>query len=736
MLSLLVVSALALTFNVQPVRASGTVYIRADGSIDPPTAPITTVDNITYTLTGNITSDADGIVIERDNMMLDGASYTVQGAGAGTGFYLSNRFNVTIRNVIVREFEDGIYLSNSQNNTISGNIVTANHHDGILLEYSSFNSIANNNSSANGDGSVGPDQDGIELRHCHHNNVVNNDFIANIYDDGIELWDSTFNNVVGNHIVGNVYGVWDSYSNTNNKIYHNCLIGNTNNARIGANVYDIWDDGYPSGGNYWSDYNSSDLFSGSHQNETGSDGIGDSPYIIDANNRDNYPLMNPWVPYENGTIYIRADGSVDPSGAPILRKGDLYTLTSNITSNADGIVIERDNMTLDGAGYTVQGTGSENGISLAGRSNVTIKDMTIREFSTGVYSTSSDNNTFSGNNIATRDHGIILDSSSGNNSISGNNITANYRYGIWLYSSSNNSVSGNNITASYGYGIWLYSSSNNSVSGNNITANHLAGICLDSSSGNNSISGNNIANNYDGIILDSSSGNNSISGNNITANNEVGIALASSSGNSIFHNNFANNAQQVYSSSTDVWDDGYPSGGNYWSDYTGVDLHSGPYQNETGSDGIGDTPYVIDSSNMDNFPLMSPYPSHDVAVAGVVAAPTYVCQGYGCLLEVSLASKGDYAERFNVTVYANMTDTGNATVIHTFENVTLNSRDSTTLSFMWDTTGFDLGEYTIGAYATPVQGEINTADNTLVDGTVEIIPGMTGGGGGRMPYMD
>jgi hypothetical protein len=53
-----------------------------------------------------------------------------------------------------------------------------------------------------------------------------------------------------------------------------------------------------------------------------------------------------------------------------------------------------------------------------------------------------------------------------------------------------------------------------------------------------------------------------------------------------------------------MWDNGYPSGGNYWSDYTGTDLYSGPYQNETGSDGIGDTSYDIDVNNRDNYPLM------------------------------------------------------------------------------------------------------------------------------------
>src|SRR4030066_683466 len=95
------VSISSVTLKVQSVEASGTFYIRADGSIDPPTAPISTFDNVTYTLTGNITSDADGIVVERDNIVVDGAGYTVQGTGASgsKGIDLTGRSNVTIKSM-------------------------------------------------------------------------------------------------------------------------------------------------------------------------------------------------------------------------------------------------------------------------------------------------------------------------------------------------------------------------------------------------------------------------------------------------------------------------------------------------------------------------------------------------------------------------------------------------------------------------------------------------------------
>jgi len=119
---------------------------------------------------------------------------------------------------------------------------------------------------------------------------------------------------------------------------------------------------------------------------------------------------------------------------------------------------------------------------------------------------------------------------------------------------------------------------------------------------------------YSGISLLHCRDNNISS--NILLNNYRGIAVNCSSNNLIFHNDFMNNTQQVYdyswdnpdySPSTNMWDDGYPSGGNYWSQYTGNDTYSGPFQNITCSDGIGDTPYAIDQNNKDRYPLMLPW---------------------------------------------------------------------------------------------------------------------------------
>jgi len=293
----------------------------------------------------------------------------------------------------------------------------------------------------------------------------------------------------------------------------------------------------------------------------------------------------------SGTIYIRADGSVDPPDAPISSIDNItYTLTDNIVVDvpewSSAIVVERNVIVVDGAGYTLQGTEAREsrGIDLTGRSNVTIKNMEIKAFSYGIWLVDSSNNSICGNTVTNNDYGIILLFCS-NNSIYGNNITNN-DYGNMLDFSSNNNISRNNITNNTN-GIRVYNSSDNIISGNNIT------------------------NNTNGILLSRSS-NNTLCGNNV-ANNDKGIYPYYSYNNLIYHNDFINNGQQVdIFESTNTWDDGYPFGGNYWSDYTGVDFYNGPYQNETGSDGIGDTPYIIVDLydyDWDNYPLMSPWAS-------------------------------------------------------------------------------------------------------------------------------
>lgn len=504
LLFLLMASSLVAVLDVQPALADGAIYIRTNGSVDPPTAPVFTIDNRTYALTDDLANES--IVVQRDNIVLDGAGFTLQGSGSGIGIDLSSRRNVTVENTNVQGFSEGIYLYSSSGNIVSGNNVTANSVGGVVLYSSSNNNISKNGMANNYNGTYTlPYGDGVLLRENCNNNVISRN---NITDDNIGIYydfdysSSNSNVVFGNNITGNHwFGIM--LFGSDNMFFHNNFVNNTYHDVISffcdscpVQPVNFWDDGYPSGGNYWSNYNGTDTNSGPKQNETGRDGIGDVPYSdLFGFVEDNYPLMKPWVSYENGTIYIRADGSIDPSGAPIQRKGDLYTLTGNVTSDSDGIVIERDNMTLDGAGYTLQGSWAEYeniiamvlpnygiGIDLSFRSGVAIRDTNIHGFTCG----------------------IMLKSSS-NDTVSDNNATDNVEYGISLTFSTGNTVADNN--AMHGWtGIGLDSSSNNNTISGNSVRNTGIGVDLESSP-SNTVSGNDARNNYIGIYLSSSSSN-------------------------------------------------------------------------------------------------------------------------------------------------------------------------------------------------------------------------------------
>ena len=266
----LLVGMLALASGVHAVKASGTIYIRADGSIDPPTAPIQRNGNV-YTLTGSVTSDADGIVVERDNILVDGSGFAVEGTGAtfSNGIYLEERNNVTIQNTNITTFDYGIGFSSSSNNSISGNTITNNTWHGIFLASSSNNSINGNTITNN--------YEGIGLGASSNNNSINGN---NIKDnaDGIQLQDSSKNTVYHNNFINNTVQVDDWTPEQAN----------------------FWDNGRE--GNYWSDY----LLRYPNAAQIDSTNVMDTPYVIDANNQDNYPLMNRYIIPEFSGLSVAA----------------------------------------------------------------------------------------------------------------------------------------------------------------------------------------------------------------------------------------------------------------------------------------------------------------------------------------------------------------------------------------------------------------------------------------------
>jgi len=139
---------------------------------------------------------------------------------------------------------------------------------------------------------------------------------------------------------------------------------------------------------------------------------------------------------------------------------------------------------------------------------------------------------------------------------------------------------------------------NVTISGFTIRKGGRSGISISGS--NNTITDNIITLNGYGVHIEGQ-GNTII--DNIVSNNKIGVNCTDE-GNTFHHNRFICNEPQAFDyGSSNTWDDGYPNGGNYWSDYTGVDEKNGPNQDQPGSDGIGDTPYIISFDNQDNYPL-------------------------------------------------------------------------------------------------------------------------------------
>jgi parallel beta-helix repeat protein len=662
----LFLSLLAFAF-IQPAKASGTIYIRADGSIEG-TDKIASSDNVTYTLTGNI-HDCIGIhaiELERDNIVLDGAGYMLEGGG-GDGINLVYRSNVTVKNLLVSQFRNGILSDGGLCNSIilSGNSFFSNEN-GINIGGNNITLTDNIVFSKYGWG-------GVFLSDGSNDILIGNK-ISSVSGTGMTLY-NTNNTIFAENTFFNSHYSVELCGASNSKFSHNNFFNNTYDVYTLLGSSAVWDEGYPSGGNYWSNYIGIDYCSGPYQNETGSDGIGDTPY-----RGDNYPLMYPWssLPVLNmntwsdyATIQEAINANETLGGNTILvKKGTYYE--NVVVSKSVSLIGENPSVTIiDGSnysdtnvlnvcannvtisGFTIQHAGSA-GINLYFASHVNITRNTITNNPCGVsLGVGSSNNIVAGNNITQNSDGVVADWWVSNNTIVGNSVTDNVLCGISLSSnynqvfgnyvannlegislnhSSYNIVSENNITNNAD-GVTGYGASDNIIISNSIT-NHRGniggrGIGLWSSN-YNTISRDSITNNYIGIILAWSnytsvvennlilnseciglagSSNNTMRGNSIINNEGYGISLDQSSNNTIYHNNFINNTKQAYVFNLlNVWDNGVE--GNFWSDYTGADVN--PH------DGIGDTPHILDISNQDNYPLMSPYLPGDYNHDGTV----------------------------------------------------------------------------------------------------------------------
>jgi parallel beta-helix repeat protein len=248
-----------------------------------------------------------GITMTADNVKVSG--FTIESLNYTSSTLYATGINIqgdhcTITGNIIQNNYLGIFCSIQSYTEITENIISNNFKDGMRLYGGSLNEISDNNITGNaGSGIAIAGYSNTILRNKLENNlrgiglgstysVLSGNTIESNIESGIYLAGSE-NTISSNALSNNKWGIYITpqlAASHANHIYHNNLNNVFNAFDNSSTTVENWDNGPKSGGNYWSDYISR------YQNATEIDnsGIGNTPYLIWADNIDNYPLLTPF----------------------------------------------------------------------------------------------------------------------------------------------------------------------------------------------------------------------------------------------------------------------------------------------------------------------------------------------------------------------------------------------------------------------------------------------------------
>ncbi|UCE36032.1 MAG: right-handed parallel beta-helix repeat-containing protein [Thermoplasmata archaeon] len=610
----------------------------------------------------NGSGNNDVVLVTKDWVNITG--FTITGSGLNSidaGIELNNVQNCKFFNNNVSNNYYGMHLYESNWNIITCNDVSSNNEVGIYLEKSNMSTISDNNISNNYYGifpyySKGHNISGNKVYLNEHgifaiisdlNDIYLNTLYSNSY--AIVLSTSNNNNVINNNISSIVEGLY-LYRSQRNLIENNTMI--YNGIFIAGYIPEDWNTHIINTTNtindkpiyYWKNKVGGTVPKGAGEiilanctnivvdNQNVSDGSVGIELGFSSNNtitevnssnneygmyifRSNLNLIDNSTFSSNNEVGIYLEYShynnftenniSDNGGSGILIYVSRGNTIANITASSNylaGIYL----LEFSNGNILTNNIVSDNGygIYLTSENNYIAYNMAFSNYRSGIGLTSN-NNVISYNTAFDNYDGISL-SSSKYNTINNNTAFSNTMYGIHLYYSAYNTLINNTAHSNDFNGLYLFDSFLNLIINNTAYQNNDNGIHLRSSF-NNDLTGNTAySNSQYGIHLDYSYYTTIV--NNTVSNNMYGIYLIDSGDDRIYHNNIIDNTFQAYDTGddedTNIWWHNYPYGGNYWSDYIGDDDYKGSNQNIPGSDGIGDTPYVIDSNTKDNYPLM------------------------------------------------------------------------------------------------------------------------------------